>query len=236
MQTDDNEYDGLLPLPVRTPVKQSLLVQRRFSLFCHFTNNPLKSSAFFLNQLGPHCSARPPPRCCPTSPPPTVLPPPPSNFAPPPFSYYRFRPSPHYRGPATCSFPRAPPSQMLFSGSCQPSASIPRSKASQNRKGLGVGHSFVYENDNALLPILIEVLFRKLPMKRWLCRCFSGPLQLLLLFCSQMAALSSDGSSDLQVQFRSLMHSGDHLGAIQVAQQLTRLSPTDGNSWYAARA
>jgi hypothetical protein len=30
------------------------------------------------------------------------------------------------------------------------------------------------------------------------------------------------------------MNSGDHQGAIQVAQQLTRLNPKDGISWYVA--
>ena len=68
--------------------------------------------------------------------------------------------------------------------------------------------------------------------RRW-CRSFSG-LLILLLFSLQVEAHTSDGSTELQMQFRLRMNSGDHQGAIQVAQQLTRLNPKDGISWYVA--
>jgi hypothetical protein len=54
----------------------------------------------------------------------------------------------------------------------------------------------------------------------------------LLLEALNVAALSTgDGSSDHHIRFQTLMHSGDHQGAYQVAEQLVRLKPDDGFSW-----
>jgi hypothetical protein len=45
---------------------------------------------------------------------------------------------------------------------------------------------------------------------------------------------SSSGSPDVKLQFQSLMDSGNHKGAYKFAEELTKLRPDDGTSWYVA--
>ena len=64
---------------------------------------------------------------------------------------------------------------------------------------------------------------------------WSPSLVLILLLVSlNVAVLSVAEYNDHLVQFQSLLHSGDHEGAIRVAEEMTRRMPNDGRSWYFA--
>ena len=56
-------------------------------------------------------------------------------------------------------------------------------------------------------------------------------LALLLLLAALLSAASSNGDV---MRFQSLLHSGNHQGAYRAAEELTRLKPKDGYSWYVA--
>jgi hypothetical protein len=66
---------------------------------------------------------------------------------------------------------------------------------------------------------------------------FNGlPLVNVLLVLLLLADFSSSSSPlDVKLQFQSLMDSGNHKGAYKFAQELTKLRPDDGTSWYVAR-
>ena len=64
---------------------------------------------------------------------------------------------------------------------------------------------------------------------------WSPSLVLILLLVSlNVAVLSVAEYNDHLVQFQSLLHSGNHAGAIRVAEEMTRRMPNDGHSWYFA--
>ncbi len=64
---------------------------------------------------------------------------------------------------------------------------------------------------------------------------WSPSLVLILLVVFLNAAVLSDAEfTDHLVQFQSLLHSGNHEGAIRVAEEMTRRMPNDGHSWYFA--
>ncbi len=65
---------------------------------------------------------------------------------------------------------------------------------------------------------------------------FTGlPLVKMLLVLLLLADFSSSGSPlDVKLQFQSLMDSGNHKGAYKFAEELTKLRPDDGTSWYVA--
>ena len=65
---------------------------------------------------------------------------------------------------------------------------------------------------------------------------FNGlPLVNVLLVLLLLADFSSSSSPfDVKLQFQSLMDSGNHKDAYKFAEELTKLRPDDGTSWYVA--
>ncbi len=56
---------------------------------------------------------------------------------------------------------------------------------------------------------------------------------LVLLLLADFSSISGS-PLDVKLQFQSLMDSGDHKGAYKFAEELTKLRPDDGTSWYVA--
>lgn len=56
---------------------------------------------------------------------------------------------------------------------------------------------------------------------------------LVLLLLADFSS-SSGSPLDVKLQFQSLMDSGNHKGAYKFAEELTKLRPDDGTSWYVA--
>ena len=56
---------------------------------------------------------------------------------------------------------------------------------------------------------------------------------LVLLLLADFSS-SSGSPLDVKLQFQSLMDSGNHKGAYKFAEELTKIRPDDGTSWYVA--